>query len=309
MGSIYLTWLADQLRAAGGSVKEYDNQWKTRSRSSGGFSSPPLGVSWHHTAGATGASAQSECDYMVHSSDARPTCNIYIARDGVIWVLAAGATNTSGKGGPLQLSRGTVPLDSANTTTVGMEIGNNGTGEAYSEAQIDAAFLASNVINRQLGNSPADLFSHNLYAPTRKIDPATAEAVQGRWKPTRVTGSGTWSTEDIRAEALNRAGGLTPPVEEGMGTPCVAVSNDGVVRYFVVGSDHAVYQCWWDAQSASWSGWQNLGGQAKGDVSAVGHHDSGRIDICVEGMDGQLWQNFWVGGASWNGWAAVHPIP
>lgn len=210
MGSIYLTWLADELRAAGARVHEYDNQWKTRARSSGGFNATPLGVSWHHTAGAKGASAQSECDYMVRSSDARPTCNIYIARDGVVWVLAAGASNTSGKGGPLTMSRGQVPKDCANTTTVGMEIGNNGTGEQYPQAQIDAAFLASNVINRRLGNRPTDLFSHQRYAPDRKIDPATAAAVQGPWKPRSCSSSGTWNCDDICAEAERRAGGTQP---------------------------------------------------------------------------------------------------
>jgi hypothetical protein len=212
MGGVYLTWLADELRAAGCTVVEYDSQWKTRGRSSGGFNTNPLGISWHHTAGAAGASAKSECDYMVHSSDNRPTCNIYIARDGAVWVLAAGATNTSGKGGPLTLSRGTVAADCANTTTVGMEIGNNGVGETYPQPQIDAAFRASNCINRRLGNQPADVFSHNLWAPTRKIDPATAAAVQGPWRPRSTTSSGTWSTDDIRAECNARA--TSPPPED-----------------------------------------------------------------------------------------------
>lgn len=212
MGAIYLTWLADELRAAGCQVHEYDSAWPTRARSSGGFAAAPLGVSWHHTAGATGASAQSECDYMVRYSDARPTCNIYVARDGVVWVLAAGATNTSGKGGPLQLSRGTVGLDSANTTTVGMEMGNNGVGEAWPQVQIDAAFAASNAINRRLGNQPADVFSHQAYAPTRKIDPATAAAVAGPWRPRSCTGSGSWHCDDIRVECERRA--LSPPLPE-----------------------------------------------------------------------------------------------
>jgi len=213
MGNVWLTWLADELRAAGCQVHEYDQAWPTRSRSSGGFAAAPLGVSWHHTAGAPGASAQSECDYMVRTSDARPTCNIYIARDGVVWILAGGATNTSGKGGPLTLSRGVVGTDCANTTTVGMEIGNSGVGEPYGPAQINAAFVASNAINRRLGNRPDDVFSHNLYAPTRKIDPATAAAVQGAWRPSSCTSSGTWDTADIRTECLARAGAPAPTPE------------------------------------------------------------------------------------------------
>jgi len=212
MGSIYLTWLADELRAAGCQVHEYDTAWPTRSRSSGGFAATPLGVSWHHTAGAVGASAQSECDYMVKSSDARPTCNIYVARDGIVWILAGGATNTSGKGGPLTMSRGTVGQDCANTTTVGMECGNSGDGrEPWPQIQIDAAFRASNAINARLGNQPSDVFSHQCYAPTRKIDPATAAAVQGPWIPRSCTSSGTWDCDDIRAECTRRA---TPQEDE-----------------------------------------------------------------------------------------------
>jgi|SRR5215510_1522451 len=310
MGSIYLTWMADAFRAAGATVKEYDNQWKTRSRSSGGFSSAPLGVSWHHTAGARGASAQSECDYMVKSSDAKPTCNIYIARDGVIWVLAAGATNTSGKGGPLNLSRGQVPLDSANTTTVGMEIGNNGTGEPYPQVQIDAAFLASNVINRQLGNLPSDLFSHNLYAPTRKIDPATAPAVQGPWKPRSVTSSGTWSTDDIRTEATRRASAT--PEEDDVIAPASIWLGGGRLDYFMVGTDNAVYHCWWDGAAGAWSGWENLGGQIVSDLSVTGEGNDGnpvRIDVSGIGTDGVIYHKWFTPGTAWSGWEPVSPRP
>jgi hypothetical protein len=321
MGSIYLTWLADEFRAAGATVKEYDNQWKTRSRSSGGFAATPLGVSWHHTAGATGASAQSECDYMVKSSDARPTCNIYIARDGVIWVLAAGATNTSGSGGPLHLSRGQVPKDCANTTTVGMEIGNNGVGEPYPQAQVDAAFLASNVINRQLGNHPSDLFSHNLYAPSRKIDPARNTVVQGPWQPRSTTSSGTWNTDDIRAEAVARAGGSqppTPPEEDEMQMASVYLGG-GRVDTFVIGKDGHLYHNWLEPSNGAWYGWQDLGGQGmKGVVSACGEGVNGspqRLDVFVQGTDEAQWHVWYPetidenGIAAWSGWERVMEMP
>jgi hypothetical protein len=214
MGSIYLDWLPDVLSAAGCQVHEYDTGWPTRSRSSGGYAAAPLGVSWHHTAGAAGASAQSECDYMVRYSDAKPTCNLYVARDGVVWVLAGGATNTSGKGGPLTMSRGVIGTDCANTTTVGMEMGNNGVGEAWPAVQVDAAFRASNAINARCGNQPTDVFSHQCYAPTRKTDPATAAAVQGPWSPRSCTTSGTWDCDDIRTECARRAAGI--PEEDDM---------------------------------------------------------------------------------------------
>ena len=51
--------------------------------------------------------------------------NLYLDRGGTWWVLAAGATNTNGKGGPW----GPIPANSANSRVIGIEAGNNGIGE------------------------------------------------------------------------------------------------------------------------------------------------------------------------------------
>ena len=208
MSGTYLTWLADELRSAGCNVVEYQG-WQTRARSSGGYSSPPLCVMWHHTASNT--SPANDASYMCNGSSDRPIANILIARNGEVWVLAAGATNTNGKGGPLTFSRGTCPADSMNTRAIGVEIANTGTGEQYPQAQVDAMFKVSNACNRKVGNQPTDVASHNLWAPSRKIDPATCN-VAGPWKPRSTTSSGTWSTDDIRAECAQRWSGGTGPI-------------------------------------------------------------------------------------------------
>jgi hypothetical protein len=216
MGAYYLTELADWLRAAGLRVVEQDG-WKTRSRSSGGFESGrPWCVMWHHTASSTGTSAANDCSYMSYGSESKPIANLYIARDGEVWVLAGGATNTNGKGdGYRTTSRGVVPVDSMNTYAVGMEIGNNGIGEAYSPACIDAAFTTSLTVCRHLGLQPADVIQHYDYAPDRKVDPATASAVQGGWRPDAVTTSGTWQLGDLHNECNRRAvAALEPPEPE-----------------------------------------------------------------------------------------------
>jgi hypothetical protein len=190
MSGIYLTDLAHWLRGAGLAVVEYQG-WQTRARSSGGYASLPLCVMWHHTASKT--SPGNDANYMCSGSPDRPIANILIARDGSVWVLAAGATNTNGKGNALAFSRGNVPNDGMNTRALGCEIANNGVGEFYPEAQVNAMFTVSNVCNERFGNKPTDLATHNLWAPTRKIDPATATAVQGLWHPSSTTTSGTWS--------------------------------------------------------------------------------------------------------------------
>jgi hypothetical protein len=218
MGSLYYTDMADLFRGAGLVVVE-DGPcagWQSRARSSGGFSSPPLGCQWHHTASKT--SPESDVSWQTNGSDDAPIGNCTIMRDGSIWMVAAGAANTAGKGGPITFSRGTVPLDSGNSTTWAFEVANNGVGEAWPQVQIDAYFTASNVANKRFGNRPTDLMTHNGYCepscPGRKIDPATAAAVQGPWKPRSINSAGTWNQSDVRDEANRRATTEPPPPED-----------------------------------------------------------------------------------------------
>ena len=214
MGSLYLTDLDEWLRADGLDIVEYDG-WQQRARSSGGFNAMPLGVQWHHTA-SSGSNPRGDCDYNWRNSGDRPIGNLYLATDGTVWIGAAGAANTAGKGGPYPFSRGTVPVDQGNTTTFAIEAANNGVGQAWPQDQIDAYFILSNCLNRHFGNDLADLFTHADYTlkqgSYRKIDPAVAANVQGPWKPRSANGSGTWNVSDVQAEARKR-GGSTPPPE------------------------------------------------------------------------------------------------
>jgi N-acetylmuramoyl-L-alanine amidase len=206
----FLTDLADICRGAGLDVVEVDG-WQTRARSSGGYADGrPWCVMWHHTASQT--SPANDVSYIVSGSPDAPLANLYLARDGTVYVCAAGATNTNGKGGPLPVSRGTVPADSMNTYAVGIEAANNGTGEFWPQAQIDAYFTLSNALTDGYGLAADDVASHNAWAPDRKIDPATANAVQGPWQPGSINSSGTWSVEDLRGECRRRSSTTpTPP--------------------------------------------------------------------------------------------------
>ena len=215
MGSLWYTEAANWLRGVGLVVVETGPSagWKSRARSSGGFSSPPLGVQWHHTASKT--NPENDVAWQTTGSGDAPIGNATIMRDGSIWMVAAGAANTAGKGGPITFSRGVVPKDSGNTTTWAFEVANNGVGEAWPQVQIDAYFAASNEMNRRFGNQPTDVMTHSGYCqpscPGRKIDPATASAVQGPWKPRSLNSSGTWNQDDVRSECSKRAGGSVPP--------------------------------------------------------------------------------------------------
>jgi len=208
MGARYLTDLADVLRAAGLTVIEVDG-WGNRARSSGGYDGTrPWCVMWHHTASST--SPENDVSYIVHGCPDAPVSNLYLARDGTVWVCAAGATNTNGKGKALAMSQGVVPADQMNTHAIGIEAANNGLGEPWPQVQIDAYFTVSNALTAAYGMRPDDVATHHEYAADRKIDPATAAAVQGPWRPDPVTTSGTWSLADIWDECWLRSTGLPP---------------------------------------------------------------------------------------------------
>jgi hypothetical protein len=208
--SQYLEGLAAAIRAAGCTVVELPG-WQTRGRSGNAMYADgrPWCVMWHHTASA--GDGADDADYCTFRSPDAPLANLVVGRDGVVYVCAAGPTNTNGKGGPLTFSRGTVPVDSMNTHAVGIEISNDGVGMPYPVAQINACFAASNAVCAAYGLEPDDIDEHVDWAPGRKIDPATSTAVQGEWQPEPVNTSLSWWAADLRAEARRRATTTPPP--------------------------------------------------------------------------------------------------
>jgi hypothetical protein len=128
------------------------------------------------------------------------------------------------------MSRGVVPQDQMNTHAVGIEAANNGVGEPWTQQQIDAYFKLSLALTRNLGLGPADVCSHQRYAPDRKVDPATAAAVQGPWRPGSVNSSGSWNNDHIQAECIERSAPLPPPEED---VQVVEIQVDGANASFI----------------------------------------------------------------------------
>lgn len=240
MGDLWYPQAADWLRAAGLTVHETDG-WETRARSSGGFNAPPLGVQWHHTAGNMNLDANLE--WQTTGSEDAPIGNMLLWDDGAIYMVAAGAANTAGKGGPVTMSRGTVPKDSGNSTTWAIEAANNGSGQPWPQAQVDAYFVASNTLNAHFGNVAADVFTHKSYCdascPGRKVDPATAAAILGPWRPRADGSSGTWHIDDVHAEATRRAT-THPPEPEPEPEPEPVPEDDDMLFVCKVGSVYYV---------------------------------------------------------------------
>lgn len=232
MSGRYLTDLAGVLRAAGQAVVELDG-WATRARSSGGYQDGgPWCVMVHHT--ASGGDGASDAQYCTFGSPDRPVCNLVLGRDAVWYVCAAGATNTNGKGGPWRLANGrTVAQDQMNLRAIGIELSNNGVGQTFPAVQMDALFAGLVALaGAYLGGDVTLVCHHQAWAPTRKIDPATAAAVLGPWRPRATTSSGTWSLDDLIVEAQRRAFTPTP-------TPPPLFLEEDDVRLFTCPGDPA----------------------------------------------------------------------
>ena len=164
-GGRFLTDLADVLRAAGLSVEEHDG-WQQRHRSSGGYNGGPVGIIVHHTASPASWDGQRDVDFIAVGCDVAPMANLYLDRKGQWWVLAAGASNTNGKGGPW----GPLPLDSANSRVIGIEAGNDGVGEAWPDVMQD-------VVRRRRGRAGQPLRRRHRQRPG---PPRVGAGPQGR---------------------------------------------------------------------------------------------------------------------------------
>jgi hypothetical protein len=193
----YLTDLADVVRAAGLAVVE-EPGWQTRARSSGGYGDGrPTHIMCHHTASGPGSDGQADVDYMCYGSDIRPVANLYLARNGQVWIMAAGATNTNGSGvDPCALTAD----DDMNVHAVGIEAANGGTGEPWPDIQQDAYVTLVAALCAAYTIDTGRVHAHFEWAPSRKIDPAG----ESRY----ADGAASWNMDIFRGDIA------TPPSEE-----------------------------------------------------------------------------------------------
>lgn len=200
MGSVWLGSLPQVLRDAGLNVQTWQG-WETRSRSSGGYDKVwAIGV--HHDAISTGTSLNTRCRNAWESSPDRPIGAMWLHTDGTYMVGAAGATNTQGKGGPYNVSKGTIPLDAGNRYMLSIEASNNGVGEVWPAVQQDAYRRGCAALCRWLGLDPnRDVVAHFEWT-TRKIDPAGNSDY--------AVGGAKWNMGRFRQD-IARIGAPVPP--------------------------------------------------------------------------------------------------
>jgi hypothetical protein len=196
MGSRYLTDLADVCRSlglptieVGASPSTTGDAWKKRARGSGGYNEGlPNHVMCHHTASSTSASGWQDANYCTFSNENRPVCNLLIARDGVVFVCAGGATNTNGSGSD---PCGMTPSDSMNSQAIGIEASNNGVGEKWPQVQTDRYLILVRGLCDHYNIPISCAHSHEEWAPTRKVDPAGPP----RWNDPSI-----WNMDEFRAD-------------------------------------------------------------------------------------------------------------
>lgn len=161
-----LLWLKKELKRStyGLDVKAVAG-WKTRGHPG---SYDPIGVMIHHTASAAGSNAPALGTVTNGRPDLPgPLCQVLIARDATVYIIAAGYAYHAGEGGPFR----EIPANSGNRYMVGIECENNGVGEAWPKEQRKVMALVTAVILEHFDRGAGYCIGHREWT-SRKIDPA-----------------------------------------------------------------------------------------------------------------------------------------
>ena len=183
-------WLADVLRAEGVATVEFGD-WKNHGH--GDF-----GTIWGVVAHHTGASGNSGAGSIANGRPdlPGPVSQIYLARNGVASVVAAGIAWHAGSG-----SWPGIPTNNANQVTIGIEADNNGT-EGWSPAQYGAYVKVCAAICRKLGVRSDRVIGHKEWAGPS----------QGKWDPGGIDMDAF--RRDIQAQIDGGAKPPPPPVNQ-----------------------------------------------------------------------------------------------
>lgn len=189
--SIFLTDMADVLRAAGLRVMETPG-WQQRAYPKwGGYTAMPTHVMVHHT--ASKATPPQDLNYILNTP-LSPIGNLYLDRSGVFWIVAAGQAVTNGKGSS-QPWAGGVPDDQMNHYSISIEAANDGVGEPWPVAQTDAYVRGCKALCVAYGIPSSHVRGHFEWAPGRKIDPAGPSP----W----AIGKASWDMNRFRTDVAN----------------------------------------------------------------------------------------------------------
>lgn len=147
---------------------EFEKGWHRR----GSSIFAPKGHVIHHDA-SRGGSARHIIRDGRHDVPG-PLSQYYTERSAVLVVIACGRANHAGRGSYKGMTY--------NQDAVGTEQANNGTGEEYSDDQIELMLCLARALANRLGSRGVDLTCAHWEWTRRKIDPAVNyETGQGSW--------------------------------------------------------------------------------------------------------------------------------
>jgi len=252
------TWLTDMdqaLQSAGVPYTEVPasasdptgaSSWRTRGRPEGtGDGFFPDGVVCHHTASPAGTTPQNDLRVILsgNGSAPGPISQLYIGRDAVLYLVAAGRANHAGSG--MRPGRDFVCTDQ-NARNVGIEVGNNGVGEHWSDAVCETYARTVAALLDWYGWPLSSVYFHATTGPpsggcNSKIDPA------GPWTLQRHLTSQTWDLGAWHGFVDSYRGGAQPqPPDTGdddevfIGTPLIQSTGEGVI-FGADGREHAAW--------------------------------------------------------------------
>jgi hypothetical protein len=186
------------------------SSWRTRGRPSSTGNFDVSGVVCHHTASPAGTTPQGDLNVILagNSQAPGPISQLYIGRDARCYLVAAGRANHAGSGKRPGLDS---YCTDQNALNIGIEAGNNGVGERWSDPMCDIYAAAVAALCDHYGWGTDHVYLHATTGPpsggcNSKIDPA------GPWsaQPSLV-GSTTWDLNTWRAYVGDRWPGANAP--------------------------------------------------------------------------------------------------
>lgn len=217
----FLTDLDAALRSAGIPFTEipatvYDptgaHDWRSRGRPASTGQFDPQGILCHHTASPEGCSDRTDlqCILAGNADAPGPISQLYVGRAGTVYIVAAGRANHGGKGIRPGVDGSCADMNAA---LLGIEAGNSGIGEVWSDAQTDVYGAMVAALCAYYGWSvDSDVYLHATTGPPNggcnsKIDPA------GPWqRQPSLVGSTTWDLGTWRGFCNEQGGAPLPPI-------------------------------------------------------------------------------------------------
>lgn len=259
-------WLADALRAYGVTVIETSG-WQTR----GSSTFTPQVIVAHHTANPNTSDAPS-LGLVINgrSGLSGPLCQVLLARSGKAYIVASGRANHAGLGS----WRGV----SGNTNALGIEAENNGVGEPWPVAQLEAylRIAAAMCDNTSPPRGAEWVCAHREWAPTRKIDP---HGIDMNWFRNEVAARRA-------AKANGTLGGIVNPSPPTPTPPAVHSHATPLVKFATGGPDAARVHGAVQRPNGTWV-WQTNYSQVFWEVKDIQQHMKNQgHQIVVDGIGG-----------------------